>query len=110
MQEPYTEGVATHGGPESCGAAREGDVEALAGARTGAVWSREIRQSGVPTLLSEAEGHTVACAIASRRPTPRGRRPVTRVEPFCARTGRSRARPLRMAWRTAPGRPEAMSR
>ena len=43
MQEPYTEGVATHGGPESCGAAREGDVEALTGARTGAVASREIR-------------------------------------------------------------------
>lgn len=30
MKELYTEGVASHGGPEPCGAAREGDAEALA--------------------------------------------------------------------------------
>ena len=29
-------------GPESCGAARQGGVEALAGGRAGRVWSREI--------------------------------------------------------------------
>src|ERR1700730_5813235 len=33
-------GVATHLGPESCGAAREGGVEALTGERTGRVFSR----------------------------------------------------------------------
>jgi len=30
MQESDTEGVATHGGPELCGPAREGGAEALA--------------------------------------------------------------------------------
>ncbi len=42
MKESYGEGVATHTGPESCGAAREGDAEALTGVRAGRVSSREI--------------------------------------------------------------------
>jgi hypothetical protein len=41
MKESYGEGVATHTDPESCGAAREGGVEALTGARAGRVFSRE---------------------------------------------------------------------
>jgi len=41
MKESYGEGVATHADPESCGAAREGSVEALTGARAGRVLSRE---------------------------------------------------------------------
>src|SRR5215469_10296150 len=43
MKVSYVEGLANHNGPESCGAAREGGVEALAGGRTGRVLSREIR-------------------------------------------------------------------
>jgi RNA-directed DNA polymerase len=35
------EGLATHTGPESCGAVREGGVEALTGERAGRVLSRE---------------------------------------------------------------------
>jgi hypothetical protein len=42
MKVSYVEGIANRNGPESCGAAREGGVEALAGGRTGRVWSREI--------------------------------------------------------------------
>jgi RNA-directed DNA polymerase len=41
MKESYGEGLATHTGPESCGAAREGGVEALTGVRAGWVFSRE---------------------------------------------------------------------
>jgi hypothetical protein len=41
MKESYGEGVATHTDPESCGAACEGGVEALTGARAGRVFSRE---------------------------------------------------------------------
>ena len=41
MKESYGEGPATHTGPESCGAARKGVGEALAGVRTGRVFSRE---------------------------------------------------------------------
>ena len=42
MKVSYVEGVADHNGSESCGAAREGGVEALTGGRTGRVLSREI--------------------------------------------------------------------
>ena len=44
MKESYVEGLATHNGPESCGAAREGCVEALTGERAGRVFSR-VRNS-----------------------------------------------------------------
>jgi hypothetical protein len=42
MEVSYVEGLANHNGPEPCGAAREGGVEALAGGCTGRVLSREI--------------------------------------------------------------------
>jgi hypothetical protein len=40
MQKSYECEVATHIGPESCGAARKGGVEALTGERAGRVLSR----------------------------------------------------------------------
>jgi RNA-directed DNA polymerase len=40
MKKSYECEVATHIGPESCGAAREGGVEALTGERAGRVYSR----------------------------------------------------------------------
>ena len=40
MQKSHECEVATHIGPESCGAAREGSVEALTGERAGRVFSR----------------------------------------------------------------------
>ncbi len=44
MKKSYECDVATHIGPESCGAAREGGVEALTGERAGRVFSR-VRNS-----------------------------------------------------------------
>jgi hypothetical protein len=41
MKESYGEGLASHTGPESCGAVREGSGEALTGGRAGRVFSRE---------------------------------------------------------------------
>ncbi len=41
MRELYIEGVAIHGGPESCVGVREGAGEALAGVRVG--WAIEPR-------------------------------------------------------------------
>ncbi len=41
MKESYSGGLAIHAGPESCGAAREGGVEALIGEGAGRVFSRE---------------------------------------------------------------------
>jgi hypothetical protein len=49
MKESYECELATHIGPESCGAAREGGVEALTGERAGRVFSR-VRQ-----LLRDAD-------------------------------------------------------
>ena len=43
MKESYESGSATHIGPESCGAARKGGVEALTGERAGRVF-RRVRQ------------------------------------------------------------------
>ncbi len=57
MKEPYRKGRAGHPGPESCADGRKARGEALTGENTGPVSSCEIRKSGVPTPLSEAEGH-----------------------------------------------------
>lgn len=42
MKESYVEGLASHGGPESCVCTRKGAGEALTGVRMGRVLSREI--------------------------------------------------------------------
>jgi hypothetical protein len=41
MKESHSEGLAIHTGPESCGVAREDNVEALTGESAGRVFSRE---------------------------------------------------------------------
>ena len=71
MKELYIEGLATHSIPESCVAARKGGGEALTGARTGTVLSRENRHFGTPTSLSEAEGSTAGGATGE--PSDRSR-------------------------------------
>ena len=50
MRVLYIEGVAIHGGPESCGRVREGTVEALTGGVQAGLLSREMCAIGVPTL------------------------------------------------------------
>lgn len=45
MKESYSEGVANHAGPESCGVHREVRTEALTGESAGWVLSREIHVS-----------------------------------------------------------------
>jgi hypothetical protein len=59
MQKSYECEVATRIGPESCGAARKGGIEALTGERAGRVFSRvssflrdadAVRRSGRPHL------------------------------------------------------------
>lgn len=89
MQESYIEGVANHDDPESCVGSREAADEALTGARTGRLLSREIKDFGMPTPLTEAEGNTQVTVIARCLGIPRGRRTLARTETFCARTGRS---------------------
>lgn len=93
MKEPYGKGLASHPGPESCGAAREGGAEALTGESAGELSSREITTSMVPTPLGEAEGNIHGRAIASAQGTGRGRRTSACTDTPCAGTGRSHASP-----------------
>src|SRR6266511_2339360 len=93
MQEPYTEGVATHGDREPCVGVRKGAGEASVGHVQARLWSRVITESGVPTWSTETEGNTASSAFASCWWAPRGQRTMACTEPPCARTGRSRARP-----------------
>ena len=58
MEESYGKGPASHPDPESCVDGRKAGGEALTGAHAGQPLSCEITSSGVPTPLSEAEGHT----------------------------------------------------
>ncbi len=58
MKESHGKGPASHPDPESCVDGRKAGSEALTGAQAGQPSSCEIIYSGVPTLLSEAEGHT----------------------------------------------------
>ena len=110
MKESHSKDPASHADPESCGPVREDCPEALTGAGAGEVLSHEISYSGLPTLLSEAEGNTNGDVIASRRLALRGRRPVARVETSCARTGRSLDCPANVAIWAASGRPKAVRR
>ena len=59
MQVRHGEDLASHPGPESCAAFREGRGEALTRETTGQPCSREISACGMPTLFSQTEGHTV---------------------------------------------------
>ena len=83
MKVSYGEGIATHTGPESCGAAREGGDEALTGERTGRVYSRvrnslrdadAVRRSGRP---HPRHRYREVLRI------PRGHRPRARTEAPC---------------------------
>ena len=58
MKEPDTEGVANHGGPESCVDDREVVGEALTGVRAGRVLSREISSvTGADAVLLGGRQH-----------------------------------------------------
>ena len=50
MEELYAEGVAIHGGPESCAGVCEGVGEALTGVRAGQAIEPRNFVTGVPTL------------------------------------------------------------
>ena len=76
MQKSYDSGVATHIGPESCGAARKGGVEALTGERAGRVLSRvsgllrdadAVGESGRP---HRAHRYREVCQSPARSETP----------------------------------------
>ena len=84
MRESDAEGLATRGGPESCAGAREGAGEALAGGVQARLLSREIRETGVPTL-SDARKATPRVALARVTRGPRAVREPGHVRKLHAR-------------------------
>jgi RNA-directed DNA polymerase len=105
MKELYIEGVATHGGPESCVGAREDVGEALTGVRAGWLSSREITEAGVPTQSMEAEGHTVGGAIREPLADPaRSKNPCMRGISMCENREVPRSPDRVITGRAAPGR------
>ena len=109
MKELYTEGLATHGDPESCAGRRKAAGEALTGAHVGRVLSREITSSRGQRRVSRRKATSSTRVRASEWTARRGRRPLACVEPLCARTGRSPDRP-RVAPRAASERPKVVRR
>jgi hypothetical protein len=74
MKKSHESGSATHIGPESCGAAREGGVEALTGECAGRVFSRvrnllrdAVRRCGRPHLMHR---YREVCQSPARSQTP----------------------------------------
>src|SRR5919199_4916287 len=58
MRELYIEGLAPHGGPESCAVAREGGGEALTGVRAGrAIEPRNQRVRGADAVKQAGRQH-----------------------------------------------------
>jgi len=84
MQKSYESGLATHIGPESCGAARESSVEALTGERAGRVFSR-VRQ-----LLRDARRCRRKWKAPSGAPISRGVPESARSETPCTYADTSR--------------------
>lgn len=70
MKESYGKDLASHPDPESCVGDRKGAGEALTGAHVGQPSSCEIRSSGVPTRLSDAEGNTEGGVIGKPSSDP----------------------------------------
>ena len=76
MKKSYESGVATHIGPESCGAARKGSVEALTGERAGRVFSRvrnflrDADAVGESGRLHRVRRYREACQSPARSETP----------------------------------------
>jgi RNA-directed DNA polymerase len=101
MKESHGKDPASHPDPESCVGGRKDAGEALTGAHAGQPSSCEIRSSGVPTPLSEAEGHTEGGVIGKPTSDPaqsetlrtrgnssHGKREIPRV-PAGGKAGRS---------------------
>ena len=78
MKESYGEGLATHIGPESCGAARKSSVEALTGERAGRVFSRERHfLRGADAVRRSGRLHPARRYRETRRDPARSETPCT---------------------------------
>ncbi len=102
MKESYGKDPASHPDPESCVGGRKDAGEALTGAHVGQPSSCEIRSSGAPTPLCEAEGNTEGGVIGEPPPGP------AQSETLCTRGNSSHGKREipRVPTDGAMGRPE----
>src|SRR5258708_40192372 len=78
MKESYGKGLATPTGPESCGVARKGGIEALTGVRAGRVLSRESNSlRGADAVGDSGRFHRVHRYREMRRDPARSQTPCT---------------------------------
>ena len=78
MKESYGKGLATHTGPESCGAVCKGGVEALTGVRAGRVFSRESNfLRGADAVRRSGRSHPARRYRETRRSPARSKTPCT---------------------------------
>ena len=93
MRRPDIEGVATHGGPESCVGVPRGRGEALTGVRAGRAIEPRNQRFGVPTLSTRRKA-TSPAALARAVGGPRAvREPVHVRNPHAREPGDPTARP-----------------
>jgi RNA-directed DNA polymerase len=94
MKESHGEGPASHPDPESCVDGRKAGGEALTGAHAGQPSSCEIRSSGVPTPLRNAEGNTDSGVIGEPGSDPTQSETLRTRGNSLTGTGRSHRHPL----------------
>src|SRR3972149_8244858 len=85
MKESYVEGLAAHDGPESCGGAREGFVEALTGVRAGRVFSRESEFPPGCRRRRRGRKATLDASLSPDAPGPRAVKDPVHVRKHLAR-------------------------
>ena len=94
MQVPHGVRVAARSGPKLCAVLGNQGREVLVGESVGEVLSHEIEEIGVPTLLSEAEGHGEARRYGQSGFIPRGVGDPQHAETFSVRNLGGPRRPL----------------
>src|SRR5258708_7404766 len=72
MKVRYSEGLANHAGPESCGGCREATIEALTGETGRPAIEARNQEFGMPTEFHFSEGNTVHGARCESCDDPAG--------------------------------------
>jgi len=106
MRELYIEGLAIHGGPESCVGVREGVGEALTGVRTGwAIEPRNLRVQGADAVAMSGRQHRRRRYRESPGSPARSKNLCMYGISACENRESPRSPVLLMAGRAARGRP-----
>lgn len=104
MKESYSESLASHTGPESCGVPRKGDAEALTGESAGQVTeSRKTFNSGTPTPFGGGGRQHLVLRYRKGCESPARSKTLARMDTSQTGTGISRVLPERSTCRDASG-------